>query len=79
MMLPVSETPRAYVEIALKEFADWSNPKIAEVCAVDEKTVRNVREETGFGKSEPDQSEPITRRGKDGKQYPVQKMSVLTI
>lgn len=63
---------RRCVEIALREFPDWSDRKIAEVCGVSDHTVGNVRKEKNDSCENfaPDRT---TRTGRDGKQYPASK------
>jgi hypothetical protein len=64
---------RHCVEIALKEFPDWSNRRIADACGVSDPTVAAIREEhvQTFSTS----STPAVRTGRDGKQYPAHARS----
>jgi uncharacterized ParB-like nuclease family protein len=74
---------RKCVEIALDNFADWSDRRIAEVCGVSDKTVSKVRLDTcGNSAPEPEMlptgntaetAPESTRKGKDGKSYPAPK------
>lgn len=67
------------VEIALREFPDWSDRKIEEACGVSDYLVATVRKETGArnGTSTLPADQPQTRTGRDGKQYPtIRKISV---
>jgi hypothetical protein len=50
---------------------DWSDRRIAEACAVDNKTVASVRAQVRNFLT----STPTTRTGKDGKQYPAKRES----
>ena len=54
---------RRCVELALKEFPGLTNEVIADMCAVDPKTVASVSGSSGI-------SRPEKLIGKDGKQYP---------
>jgi hypothetical protein len=69
------------VEIALREFSDWSNVAVAEVCAVSVNTVRSYRDQlvkmTGTtqparGKEDAGGPKRKTRTGRDGKQHPAE-------
>lgn len=60
---------RRCVEIALREFPDWSDRKIAETCGVGNKFVGDTRKQVCSGHT----SELQTRTGKDGKEYPASK------
>jgi hypothetical protein len=64
-----------------KEFPDWSDRRIAEVCGVGDHLVSSVRSENQVRESRTSTSEasdsdtsspskPSTRTGRDGKQYP---------
>jgi hypothetical protein len=55
---------RRCVEIALAEFGGMSDNAIAQMCGVSDKTVKSLRPDS-FGNSEPE-----SRTGADGKQYP---------
>lgn len=69
---------RQCVTIALREFADWSDRRIAEVCGVGHQLVGSIRAEVDESSTCPTPYtlkdapvEPQTRTGKDGKQYPI--------
>lgn len=62
---------RRAVEIAVCEFPKLSNAAIATLCGVDDKTVAAHRPGTSGN------SEPETRTGQDGKQYPVKSRRTL--
>lgn len=55
------------VQIALKEFADWSDRRVAEACGVSQPFVSKLRPQVITVIT----SAPTTRIGRDGKQYPV--------
>ena len=59
-----NDDKRRCVQIALKEFPDWSDRRIAEVCGVGNRFVGTVRNELCPGHSSP---EPTKRIGRDGK------------
>lgn len=55
--------------IILLEFPDWSDRKIAEVCGVSHTAVQKIKPQVATVAT----SEPTTRTGRDGKQYPASK------
>ena len=66
---------RNCVELALKEFSDWSDRKIAEVCGISDRFVNKLRDEVRTVRTcnNSAQSKPTTRTGRDGKQHPAHK------
>lgn len=56
---------RRSVELALEEWADYSNREIARICAVHHDLVASVRHQVADSATC-----PLTHRGADGKQYP---------
>jgi len=64
---------RNCVEIALKELTLSSNRAIAELCAVSDMLVADVRRDQGEG--EVQDSGNSTHTGKDGKKYPAKKLA----
>lgn len=60
---------RRCVEIALKEFSDWGDSKIADVCGVSHPFVMKLRPQVVTVTT----STQTTRIGKDGKQYPAKR------
>ena len=66
---PFMQAKRRCVEIALHEFSEWSDRRIAEACGVGHPFVGEIRaqvvSDTTCNNSA--QSEPATRTGKDGK------------
>jgi len=68
------EDKRRCVQIALHEFSDWSDRKIAEVCGVSNDFTSRIHKEQVSLKdtcSVSAHSEPTIRTGRDGKRYPV--------
>lgn len=67
-----NDDKRRCVEIALKEFPDWSDRRIAEACGISNSTVGIIRNEFRCANRTPDRQ---LRTGKDGKQYPAKRES----
>lgn len=59
------------VQIALKEFPDWSDRRVAEACGVSQPFVSKLRPQVITVIT----SAPTTRIGRDGKQYPAKRGS----
>lgn len=63
---------RVQVALQIPEWKDWSNRKIADICAVGHDTIFRLRGQNQLSESDTSNA-PAKRQGKDGKFYPATK------